>query len=366
MNSELDYLKSASDKLGLLLTAINELRVSVKHSCKSIEELWDIEKNSENDSTFDFGAFPTREKAQSRALSNSDDDRFTRTSTEKNFLKLHQDSLKCLARLFKMLNDSEDEIKHGQRIAFEWETNPPIFINPTTKEFPEKLGQGINHAEKMRTHSQRATRIFSRKYKINFNRQSVDLYEKDMLDGSSVPKIVQKDNASELVNLIDRWLAEAKERAYDVELEKLKPDVKGRLSGIMVSFNNVIKAGISLKYEEDDGSTFVLLSRLAIFGYHERKTINDSSDFLLFQRLTQIAMDNLSKFDQEDMIPTLLDWISNYHDIFSVTCHKCEKHLALQNSEEKFMLPTLRVLSPEGQLLAFHRGCLPKDNFLEE
>ncbi|CAG8433119.1 7785_t:CDS:10 [Ambispora gerdemannii] len=252
---------------------------------------------------------------------------FDKSITHK-LAKLCADAEDCVNRFEQLLTESKNEFQHAEATALEWEINQPKFI--TGSSFDEVPKRPSNHAQEMQNNTQLAK--------------------------------------NELHGILDAWLVRAKkDRVYNVELEKIGTDAKGRLQGFMVSFNNVIKAGVSLTYEANYESTILLVSRVATFGYYEKKKIHESSDILLFQRITQLAINVLQQLDQKNIITELLDWISNYHDLFSLPCHKCSKFLAFQNPDDKFLLPIWRIVSEQnGRILSYHGGCLTGVVIFEE
>ncbi|CAG8467221.1 434_t:CDS:10 [Ambispora leptoticha] len=336
--------ENPAEKMEKLLDTLDELRASVNQVCNYFERLF----SGKGD-----------ELAQIRkVLFHGQGQSFDKSVSHK-LAKLCEDAENCVDRFEKLLYNSKNEFQHAEDTALKWEINPPKFI--TGSGFYETPKRSSNHVQEMQSNTQLAKSCFQQKYNIYFkSRKFIEDYE--------ISSDKKRDDASELPEILDAWLSRAKkDRTYHVELEKIGTDAKGRLQGFMVSLNNVIKAGVSLTYEANYDSTILLVSRVAIFGYYEKKKIHESSDILLFQRITQLAINILQQLDQKNIINELLDWISNYHDLFSVRCHKCRKFLAFQNPDDKFLLPIWRITSEQdGRMLPYHGGCLTGVVLFEE
>ncbi|CAG8654141.1 447_t:CDS:2, partial [Dentiscutata heterogama] len=240
------------------------------------------------------------------------------------------------------------ELEYARKISVTWTDNSSIpvkkykhLIRFLAMDINGKSGEAINFQENIQKNCQQAANIYTKESDVYFKRRKKDgvFGTTEIYDASA----------------IDGWLAEAKQRSYHVGIEKVECDLSGRPSGLMVSVNNLLKAGIILKYNDINGSS-VSFVRLTIIGYHEKKSIREFSDILVFQRITQIGLELFNNLDQSDPMPKLLDWISSFHDLYTSPCHHCKKLLSFDSHVYKYLPPVRRVFI-DGKFLPFHYHC---------
>ncbi|RHZ86149.1 hypothetical protein Glove_54g8 [Diversispora epigaea] len=300
--------------MAAILDMIDQFRSSFNSICKYLNEIWDVE-------TF-----------QERLL--HEENIFNPTK----FYNLHSICINKLDKFCELVESSVGELEYSRKVASGWTDNSSIpenkFSNMSINE--DKSSGIINYKEIMQKNCQRVTKLYFEHNEIFFKRQR----EGDHI----IPKLpilketkIHKENIK-IDEVIDNWLLEAKKRPYKVDIEKIEFDSIGRVTGLLVSIDNLLKAGIILKYDDinEPLSPFSLV-RIAVFGYHEKKTIRESSDTIEFQRITQIGLNLLNDFDPKNSLTKLLDWISSYHDLYTAKCKKCEKILSHESYSYKYL-----------------------------
>ncbi|KAF0401198.1 mediator complex subunit 27-domain-containing protein [Gigaspora margarita] len=332
--SELD-LKAGIKKLDNLLEMVEELRASFMSVCDYLGELLNSGQFQDNAETLE------REKRGEKSLTPSFDvDRFGR---------MNDSCLNTMDKFLQLIGSCGDELEYARKISATWKDNSSIPVKKfLAMNINGKSGETINYKEDTQKNCQQAANIYTKESDVYFKRR-----KKDGIFGT-----IEIYDASKLNSAIDDWLAEAKQRPYPVAIEKVECDLSGRPSGLMVLVNNLLKAGIILKYNDINGSS-VSFVRLTIIGYQEKKSIREFSDILVFQRITQIGLELFNNLDQSDPMPKLLDWISSFHDLYTSKCHHCKKLLSFDSHVYKYLPPVRRVFI-DGKFLPFHYNCNSK------
>ncbi|CAG8568207.1 16320_t:CDS:10, partial [Gigaspora rosea] len=241
-SSELD-LKAGIKKLDTLLEMVEELRASFMSVCDYLGELLNSGQFQDNAETLE------REKRGEKSLTQSFDvDRFSR---------MNESCLNTMDKFLQLIGSCGDELEYARKISATWKDNSSIPVKKfLAMNINGKSGETIkNYKEDTQKNCQQATNIYTKESDIYFKRR-----KKDGIFGT-----IEIYDAS----AIDDWLAEAKQRPYPVGIEKVECDLSGRPSGLMVLVNNLLKAGIILKYNDINGSS-VSFVRLTIIGYHEK------------------------------------------------------------------------------------------------
>ncbi|CAG8479291.1 33453_t:CDS:10 [Racocetra persica] len=286
-SSNLD-LKASIKKLDTLLDTVEELRASFISVCDYLGELWNSGQFQDNAETLE------REKRGEKFITPTFDvDRFSR---------INDSCLNTMDKFINLIASSGEELEYARKIASSWTDSSSVPVKKykysirfLAMSINGNSGEITNYKEDIQKSSQQAANIYTKESDVYFKRR-----KKDGIFGTT-----EIYDASKLNNVIDDWLAEAKQKPYHVGIEKVESDSSGRPSGLVVSVNNLLKVGIILKYNDISGSS-VSFVRLTVIGYHEKKSIREFSDILVFQRITQIGLELFNNLDQSDPIPKLL------------------------------------------------------------
>ncbi|KAG2184385.1 hypothetical protein INT43_000294 [Umbelopsis isabellina] len=132
-----------------------------------------------------------------------------------------------------------------------------------------------------------------------------------------------------------------------------------------ISIPHVMKAYLSIQHDiEKDG---VVFDNFCIVAYREEKPLWERSDYSVFSKINILALerlDEIAKKSSQKAIYCVLNWIASYHDLFTATCHKCQKRLLFNSPQFKYMPPTLRILKSSEdhdeqiRYLAYHDKCI--------
>ncbi|CAG8443050.1 9924_t:CDS:10 [Scutellospora calospora] len=285
--------KASIVKLDTLLETVEELRASFISVCDYLEELWSPGQFQDNAELLE------REKRGEKVLAPSFDvDRFSR---------MNDSCVNTMDKFLQLIASSGEELEYARKTATSWADNSSIpikkykhLIRFLEMSINGKSGEVINY-EEVQKNSQQTAKIYTKESDIYFKRR----------------KKYGVFGATEIydASTIDNWLAEAKQKPYHVGIEKVECDLSGRPSGLVVSVDNLLKAGIILKYNDINGSS-VSFVRLTVIGYHEKKSIREFSDILVFQRITQIGLELFNNLDQSDPMPKLLQFQMPNHDLY--------------------------------------------------
>ncbi|CAO3672397.1 unnamed protein product [Umbelopsis vinacea] len=133
---------------------------------------------------------------------------------------------------------------------------------------------------------------------------------------------------------------------------------------LKISITHVFNAYLSIQY--DAGKNIVIFDNFCVVAYREEKPLWERSEYAIFEKINILAMetlDEMAKNNAQQAIYCVLNWIAGYHDLFTATCHKCQKRLLFNSPQFKYILPTLRILKPSEddkavEWLAYHNKCI--------
>ncbi|KAH8550184.1 mediator complex subunit 27-domain-containing protein [Umbelopsis sp. PMI_123] len=133
---------------------------------------------------------------------------------------------------------------------------------------------------------------------------------------------------------------------------------------LKISISHVLCAYLSVQY--DEGKHSVVFDNFCVVAYREEKPLWERSDYAVFEKINILAMerlDEMAKSNAQGSVYSVLNWIASYHDLFTATCHKCQKRLLFNSPQFKYLPPTLRVLKQTEnddsiEWLAYHSKCI--------
>ncbi|CAG8746946.1 1955_t:CDS:2, partial [Acaulospora morrowiae] len=245
----------------------------------------------------------------------------------------------CMDMLDQFCNlaeSSSDELEHARVVASVWADSTGIPEKKFSSLNINENAGGMNYREVMQKRCQQMTSLYHEQCGMYFKKHKEGDH---IIPELPILRTTRTYDARQLDDSIDKWLSEAKQRPYKTFREYNQ--AKLIILTVQVLVNNILKAGITLKYDDINGS-FISFVRISVFAHHEKKTIRETSDTIEFQRITQIGLNWLNELDPNDPFPILLDWISSYHDLYTAKCKKCDKILSHESYHYKYLPSVLR------------------------
>ncbi|KAG2184046.1 hypothetical protein INT44_009057 [Umbelopsis vinacea] len=131
---------------------------------------------------------------------------------------------------------------------------------------------------------------------------------------------------------------------------------------LKISIPHVLCAYLSIQF--DEGKHSVVFDNFCVVAYREDKPLWERSDYAVFEKINILAMeklDEMAKSNAQIAVYSVLNWIASYNDLFTATCHKCQKRLLFNSPQFKYLPPTLRILKQSEndesiEWLSYHRA----------
>ncbi|CAG8471750.1 11257_t:CDS:10 [Paraglomus occultum] len=119
-----------------------------------------------------------------------------------------------------------------------------------------------------------------------------------------------------LDEIIKSWLSQAPPKPK-VQIEHITPEAKRNVSTMAVTVDGIFKVTIIFK----TGRTGIPISiiRISFTGANEQKSIRESSDLLVYQKITQIAINKLNDLDTDNPIHDLLYELNESSPTYNTT-----------------------------------------------
>ncbi|CAG8624563.1 2107_t:CDS:10, partial [Paraglomus brasilianum] len=161
----------------------------------------------------------------------------------------------------------------------------------------------------------------------------LDEYNKYFTHIKDLTQLDRKALDQSLDEIIQSWLSQAPPKPK-MQIERIVPEAKRNVSTMAVTVDGIFKVTIIFK----TGRTGIPISiiRISFTGANEQKSIRESSDLLVYQKITQIAINKLNDLDTDNPIHDLLT-IKEQKILYSAFNLQCAK-LDVQKQSMRAMM----------------------------